>query len=523
MLRTILLIVLDGWGISESSKGNALKEANLPTIEKLNSFYPRINLNASGISVGLPWGEPGNSEVGHMTIGTGRITYQNMPRIGLAIQSQEFFKNQALLGAFENAKKTGGSIHLMGLLGTGSVHSYKDHLYALLEMAKSQDAKKVFLHIFTDGRDSDVKAGLECLKELKDKLGEFKVGEIATIMGRSFAMDRNNNWDRIEKAYLCLTEGQGEEMNNPLEYLEKSYRKGVSDEYIEPGCLMGDSGKFEGAIKNGDSVIFFNFREDRARELTKAFTVPGFSKFKRKEFLKELYFAGMTLYEEGLPIEVAFPPVKVSHSLGEIVSKKGLAQLRIAETEKFAHVTYFFNGGQEEVYPKEDRIIVPSPTHVERYDKAPEMSAKELTEKVIAAIRKEKYGFILANFANPDMVGHTGNLKASIKAVETVDSCLSQIIPEILQKDGCLLITADHGNVEEVNNSKTGEADTEHSSNPVPLWFITSENHSEKPRKVPAPDQVQGMLGDIAPTILELMKTEKPKEMTGESLLSLLK
>jgi len=519
MYKPIVLIILDGWGISESTKGNPIKKATLPTIDKLNSFYPHIKLEASGIAVGLPWSEPGNSEVGHITLGTGRIIYQNMPKITLSIQDGSFFKNQSLLEAAGNAKQNDRPLHIMGLLGNGIVHSSKEHLFSLLELAKNQGVKEVYLHLFTDGRDSKIDAGKECLRELEEKIKNLGIGKIATLCGRAFAMDRNNKWDRIEKAYRVMTEGQGIEITDPKKYLEESYAKEVYDEYIEP-AFVKEGNEFPGRIEDGDSLIFFNFREDRAREITKAFVLPGFTKFERSR-LKNLFFVGMTHYEDGLPISVAFPPDKVKESLGSLISKKNFSQLRIAETEKFAHVTYFFNGGKEDAFSKEDRIIVPSPSHIEKYDEAPEMSADKVTEKLLAAIDKEKYNFILVNYANADMVAHTGNEAATVKAVEKVDQCLSQVIPEVIKKNGCILITADHGNAEEVFNSKTGVIDTEHSINPVPLWFITSENHADKPRK-DSSNEVQGMLNDIAPTILDLMNIEKPEEMTGESLLPLL-
>ncbi len=521
MIKPIVLIILDGWGIGKNDKGNAIKKATLPTIEKLDEYYPKIALQASGISVGLPWGEVGNSEVGHMTLGAGKVIYQNMPRITLAIQSGEFFQNEALQKAMQNAKKENSSLHLMGLLGDGGVHAHTDHLYALLEMAKKEKVEKVFVHIFTDGRDSEMTAGAKKVAELIERMKKLEIGKIATIGGRYFAMDRNNNWDRIEKAYQTMTEETGNKITDPVEYLEENYKKKVFDEYIEPAWIE-NNGEFSGKIKDKDSVIFFNFREDRARQITKAFTLPSFSKFKR-DYLKNIIFVTMVKYENSLPVEVAFPPTKTIHCLGNLISKRGLHQLRIAETEKFAHVTYFFNVGNEESYPKEDRIIVNS-VSVDTFDKAPEMSAQEVTDKALAAIDKNRYSFILINYANPDIVAHTGNEKATILAVEKVDNCLSQIIPRVLEKGGTLIITADHGNAEELINVRTGQIDTEHSSNPVPLWYITPENHREKPLpKKDAEIKVEGFLSDIAPTILDLMKIEKPQEMTGESLLPTLK
>lgn len=522
MYNPVILVVLDGWGISNNSQGNAIKQANLPTIDKLNKFYPMTALQASGISVGLPWGECGNSEVGHMTLGAGKIIYQNLPRISLAIQDGSFFKNPALLQAINNAKNKKSSLHFMGLLGEGSVHSHREHLYALLEMASTQKMEKVYIHVFTDGRDSPPNAGTKTLRELQDKIKAHGIGKIATLCGRNWVMDRNNNWNRVEKAYLLLTEGRGEQIQDPFKYLQDSYAKGVTDEYIEPAVIM-EGREAPPVIKDDDSVIFFNFREDRAREITRAFTLPGFDKFKRDNMLK-LEFVTMTEYEKDLPVTVAFPPEKIKEGLGETLSKKKLRQLRIAETEKYAHVTYFFNSGKEDPWPGEDRILIPSPT-VSKFDQSPEMSAPQITEKAITAIESEKYSFILINYANPDMVGHTGNEKATIEAVQSVDKSLSLLIPAVLKVKGCLLVTADHGNAEEVKNFHTGQVDTEHSTNPVPFWLIAPDNHREKKAEeiVRQQNEVGGLLSDVAPTVLDIMKIEKPEEMNGESLLPILK
>jgi 2,3-bisphosphoglycerate-independent phosphoglycerate mutase len=522
MYKPVVLTILDGWGISNNSQGNAIKKAKLPTIDKLNKFYPMTTLQASGISVGLPWGECGNSEVGHMALGAGKIIYQNLPRITLSIQDGSFFKNEALLKAMSNARSEKSALHLMGLISEGSVHSHRDHLYGLLEMAKNEKLDKVYIHIFTDGRDSPPNSATKVVREVEDKIKMYGIGKIATICGRNWAMDRNNNWDRVEKSYRMLTEGKGEAITDPIKYLQDSYTKEVFDEYIEPAVITAD-GKPLALIEDNDSVIFFNFREDRAREITKAFVLPSFDKFKREKRLK-LEFTTMTEYEKDLPVAVAYPPEEIRNGLGEVLSKKKINQMRIAETEKYAHVTYFFNGGKEEPWPGEDRLLVPSPT-VSTFDQTPEMSAPQITEKVIGAIESGKYGFILINFANPDMVGHTGNEAASIEAVQAVDKSLSLIIPATLAAGGCLLVTSDHGNVEEVKNLQTGQRDTEHSSNPVPFWFITSDNHREKKAEeiVRQQNEVGGLLSDVAPTVLELMSIPKPEVMNGESLLPILK
>ena len=519
MSKLVVLVVLDGLGVSEKRQGNPVFIAKLPTITKLNQFYPRIDLQASGISVGLPWGEMGNSEVGHITLGTGLTIYQNMPRITMAIQNGEFFRNSAFLKAIEHAQENNSAIHLMGLVGKGGIHSTVDHLYGLLELLHDQKFTNVFIHVFTDGRDSSPTSGVESIRELQERLKSYGVGQIATIGGRYYGMDRNNNWDRIKLAYDTMTEGIGEKTEDPIEYLNQSYKKEVFDEYIQP-AIVTKNGKPIATIKDNDSVIFFNFREDRARQITKSFVLPGFNKFEKKP-IKNLLFVTMVQYENDLPVTIAFPVVEVTTCLGKILSKNKLTQLRIAETEKFAHVTYFFNGGEEESFPKEDRVIIPS-KDVARFDEAPEMSAKEMTEKVIDFIDHEKYNFILINYANPDIIGHTGNMEAAVIALETVDACLEKLINSVLIKNGSLLITADHGNVEEMINLKTGEKDTEHSTNPVPLWFVTSENHMETAREDSPVFEVGGLLSDIAPTVLDLFNIEKPKEMTGESLLGIL-
>lgn len=521
MYKPVVLVVLDGWGISNNSKGNVLKETRLPTIEKLDQYYPMTTLQASGISVGLFWGESGNSEVGHMALGAGKIVYQNLPRITLSIQDRTFFSNPALSKVMDNVRSKDSSLHLMGLVGQGSVHSYVEHLFAILEMAKEKGLSKVYIHVFTDGRDSPQTSGTKSIQDLQNHLKSIGVGKIASLSGRNWGMDRNNNWDRIEKAYRLLTEGKGIQATDPIKCLQDSYATEITDEYIEPSVIMED-GKPVATVQDGDGVIFFNFREDRARQLTKAFVLPGFEGFKRD--LLKIDFLTLVEYEKDLPVEIAFPPIILSGGLGEILSKHKLKQLRIAETEKYAHVTYFFNGGKEEPWPGEDRVLIPSPA-VSKFDEAPEMSASLITEKILASIEEEKYDFILVNYANADMVGHTGNEKACVTAVQTVDKNLSQLIPAVLKKGGCLLITADHGNVEDIKNYHTGQINTEHSSNPVPLWFICPDNHREKKSEeiVRQQSEVGGLLSDLAPTILEILNIPKEEDMNGESLVPLLK
>lgn len=520
--KPVVLVILDGWGEGRSEEGNAIRHAKKPTIEKLDHFYPLTLIQASGSSVGLPWGESGNSEVGHITLGTGRIVYQNMPRITLSIQDGTFFSNFALLKAFDNTLNNNSSLHLIGLVGQGSVHSYLEHLYALLEFAKRRNTKKLFLHLFTDGRDSAPQSGYDTISKIQERLKNYGVGEIASIIGRNWAMDRNNNWDRIEKSYKLLTEAVGEPIQDPASYLQECYGKNISDEFIEPGYVLDKKTKKPLAtIQDGDSVIFFNFREDRARQLTQALALPDFTKFKRTKHPK-IEFITFVEYEKDLPVSVAFPQQDLTNTLGEILSKKNKTQLRISETEKYAHVTYFFNGGIEDAWPGEDHILIPSPV-VPSFDRKPEMSAYEMTDALIKEIEKKYYDFILVNYANADMVGHTGIEEATIQGVQHIDICLSKLIPAVLRVGGCLLITADHGNAEETRNLQTGQRDTEHSANPVPLWFVTPKNHKEKPNAIllQQKNEVVGLLSDVAPTVLDIMEIEKPSEMLGSSLLPL--
>ncbi|KKR44232.1 MAG: 2,3-bisphosphoglycerate-independent phosphoglycerate mutase [Candidatus Moranbacteria bacterium GW2011_GWC1_45_18] len=519
----MFLIVLDGWGENSSYEGNAIAQAKTPSIDKITRYYPETLLQASGISVGLPWGEMGNSEVGHLTLGAGRVIYQNLPRITLSVQDGTFFKNEALLAGIENVKKNGSALHFMGLASDGGVHSSLDHLYALVEMAKKNGLEKIFLHLFTDGRDAPPTSGLKVIGDIEARLAEYSCGKIASISGRYFAMDRNDNWNRIKKAYDLLTLGQGKKEKSALETIQKSYDSNVTDEFIEPTLI--DDGKGEvGVVKENDTVIFFNFREDRARQLTKAFVLPTFTKIKREKYLSNLEFVCFTQYEDNLPVRVAFPPIAITNSLGEVVSRAGLHQLRIAETEKYAHVTYFFNGGQEEPFANEERILVPSQS-ISTYDKMPEMSAPAITETILKELGKGKYSFILVNFANPDMVGHTGNMQAAISAVETVDVCLGKIVPQVLKMGGSLFITADHGNAEELTNPRTEEPDTEHSIFPVPIWYVAPESQRQKSESeiMTGKKNVRGILGDVAPTVLSAMNLKIPPEMTGRSLLEILK
>lgn len=521
MFRPLVLVVLDGWGLSNSTQGNPIREANLPTFDTLNRYYPMTTLQASGISVGLPWNTAGNSEVGHMTMGAGRVIYQNLPRISLSIQDESFFKNHVLLDAFEAAKEKGGKVHLMGLVSSGSVHAHRDHINALLRMGKQVGVPEMYLHAFTDGRDSAPTSGIQIIREIIREMQVLGIGKLASLTGRNYAMDRNNNWDRIARAYKLLTEGIGDQTEDPLLYLEHSYTEGITDEYIEP-TLITEKGKPLAIMEDGDTVIFFNFREDRARELTKAFALDNFEGFARQK--KNIHFVTLTEYEQHLGVPVAFEPENIDGSLGEVLSQYEKTQLRLAETEKYAHVTYFFNGGNEEAFPNEDRILIPSPT-VAHFDEMPEMSSPQITEALLKAVMSSKYDFILVNYANPDMVGHTGNEQASIEAVEATDKSLSIVIPAILKAGGAMIITSDHGNVEEVTRIATGEVDTEHSTNPIPLWYLTPDNQREKTadQMMREQNEVNGLLSDVAPTILEILDIPKPTVMNGTSLLELLK
>jgi 2,3-bisphosphoglycerate-independent phosphoglycerate mutase len=534
-IKPLILVILDGWGISAEKKGNAIAHAETPIIENLNRSYPRFYLKASGLAVGLPWKEPGNSEVGHLNLGAGKIIYQNLPRIDLAIKNKSFFKNKALLSAMDFAKKNNSVLHLIGLVSSGGVHSDIEHLYALLKMAKENKVKNLSIHIFTDGRDASPKGGINFIKDLEKKINGFGVGKIATIVGRYWAMDRNKNWDRTEKTYQCLTEGIGKKYNDPIKAIEESYKKNITDEFIEPIVIESkvksqkskvnidlnfNTEQNTGLIQNNDAVIFFNFRNDRARQLTQAFVLENFKGFKRKKFLKNLCFTTMTEYKKNLPVQVALSPQKIDCPLACVLSKENKKQLHIAETEKYAHVTYFFNGGRENPFVGEDRILIPSPS-VSNYEETPGMSAHEITEKLIEEIKKNKYDFIIVNYANPDMIGHTGNFKAAIQAVEIVDQCLGRLVETVLKNNGGLIVTADHGNAEEMINTQTGEIMTEHTKNPVPIWYVNNENKKENSNNEITQSKIPtiGILSDIAPTILEIMKIKKTAEMTGKSLL----
>ena len=503
--KTTMLMILDGFGINEKDEGNAVKMANIPNIKRIMKQYPNTILHTSGLDVGLPEGQMGNSEVGHTNIGAGRIVYQELTRITKSIESGDFFSIPELVSAIENCKKNHSKLHIMGLLSDGGVHSHQRHLFALLELAKRKDFEDVYVHCFLDGRDTPPASAEGYLVELENKMAEKGVGKIATIMGRFYAMDRDKRWNRIEKAYDAMVKGEGEKAISVASAIENSYQKEVFDEFVVPTVICNND-KPVAKIEENDSVIFFNFRPDRAREITRAIVDENFDGFEREYF--KTNFVTFTNYDETITnVSVAFKKDEIKNTFGEIISNRGLTQLRIAETEKYAHVTFFFNGGQEKQYPGEDRILIPSPK-VETYDMKPEMSAFEVTENVLNAIHSRKYDSIILNFANPDMVGHTGNIEAVIKALEALDVCVDKIVKAIEEEHGVLLITADHGNCEQMIDYKTGEPHTAHTTNPVPLVLVGKDAKLK-----------EGRLADLAPTMLDLMGIEKPEEMTGESLI----
>lgn len=519
-LKPIVLVVLDGWGEWNTKIGNPASVAKLPTIDKLNSYYPKLLLEASGLAVGLPWGVFGNSEVGHQTMGAGQIIYHYLPTITGSIQSRSFFNNAKLKDAFNKAKKRKSRIHFLGLASNGGVHSHIDHLFALIKMAKEQKFNDTYIHAITDGRDTPPADGVKFIESIQKYIDEQGVGKIATVIGRYYAMDRNNNWDRVEEAYAALTKGKGIKAHHPIEAMEKSYSQKEYDEYLKPIVIVDEVDQPVGQIKPGDVVINFNFRADRARQITRAFAYPDFDKFKHCELVKNIHYLPFTEYEENMPVSSVFPPQKITARIGEILSKHNMRQLRIAETEKYAHVTYFFNGGEPEPFKGEDRIFIPS-KNAKSYADIPEMSAYEVTDKLLKAITGTEYDFVLVNYANPDMVGHTGVFSAGIKALEVVDSCLDRLISTVFAIGGCLLITADHGNVEEMINLETGEIDTKHSNNPVPFWFVSPSNRRKEANSEPV-TKISGMLADIAATILDLAEIDRPKDIIGESLMKYL-
>ena len=508
MKKPIALIIMDGFGESKIAEGNAVLNANTPNIDKIVADYPNTLIAASGMDVGLPEGQMGNSEVGHTNIGAGRIVYQDLTRVSKSIADGDFFTNEVLVEAMNNAKN--GALHLMGLLSNGGVHSHVDHLKALIKMAKDQGVENVFVHAFTDGRDVAPTSALEFIEDVENCMKEVGVGKFASVSGRYYAMDRDKRWERVQLAYEAMVDGKGNTATSAKEAIEKSYADNKVDEFVVPTVIVEENGQPVGLIKENDSVIFGNFRPDRAREITRALVCDEFVGFERP--CMKTFFVCLTTYDVTIKnVHVAFSPQSLENTLGEYLAKNGKTQLRTAETEKYAHVTFFFNGGVEEPNEGEERLLVPSPK-VATYDLQPEMNAPELTEKVLAKIDEDNFDFIVLNYANPDMVGHTGVVEAAITAVETVDTCVGKIVEKILAKGGSALITADHGNAELMQDPETKTTITAHSTNPVPFIVVGDELKSAKLRE-------GGRLSDIAPTVLDMMNLEKPAQMTGDSLI----
>lgn len=507
--KPVVLVVLDGWGISMRKEGNAIAKANAPVYTNIMNDYPHTELQASGEAVGLPDGQMGNSEVGHLNLGAGRVVYQDSTRISKAIRDGDFSRNPALVSAMQSVKKADSSLHFLGLLSDGGVHSRLDHIYAMFDLAKQQGLSRVFFHAFLDGRDTPPASALLYVTQLEEYLAKSGIGRIASLTGRYYAMDRDKRWERVQKAYDALVTGRGIRKYSARDAIEQSYEHSKMDEFVLPTVILNQHNRPLATIGDGDAVIFCNFRSDRAREITQALTDPHFDGFGREAVPKLSSFVCLTSYDESFDLPVAFAPVRLTNILGQVLSRQGGRQLRIAETEKYAHVTFFFNGGEEQPFPLEERVLVPSPRDVATYDKKPEMSALEITEKLVKAVKSRQYLFTLVNYANPDMVGHTGVLEAAVKAVEFLDECLGRVIRAAQEAGACVLITADHGNLEIMADSETGQPHTAHTTDPVPFILVGE--------KVQLRDG--GLLADVAPTVLDLLKIPKPDEMTGKSLI----
>lgn len=519
MKRPIVLLILDGYGDSSVIEGNAILQANTENIDTYRQKYPFCLLQASGMSVGLPWGDPGNSEVGHLCLGSGRIVYQSLPRITVSIQSGNYYQNEAFLNTINHVKKHGSKLHLVGLVGSGSVHSDYEHLEHLLRLTAQEEVEKVYIQAFTDGRDAPIHDAGNVFDKLTELMNNLGVGKIATFGGRMYGMDRDNHWERIELAFNAMVHGKGETTDDYHTTFQKHYDDGKSDEFVTPTILDA-----EGTIGENDGVIIFNFREDRARQIAKALALPSFVKFERN-MPANVYVCTMVEYEEDLPVDVAFPPLEIHETLAEFLSKNDKSQLHISETEKYAHVTYFFNGGLEEKWENEEWQLIPS-TGRERYSDTPEMKAQEIREGIVKAIQTTKYDLIVANFANPDMVGHTGDFEATKTAIEFLDVQIKEIVDAALEYNGVVIVTADHGNAEYKINLNTGQPSTAHTTNPVPCHIIAPEfeiyDGSEFTNSM-TDNRPKGILADVAPTIIDLMGLEKPEVMTGYSLAKILK
>jgi 2,3-bisphosphoglycerate-independent phosphoglycerate mutase len=509
--KPVLLVVLDGWGLRKEREANAIAVAGTPNMDALVRDFPSTAVETSGLSVGLPEGQMGNSEVGHTNLGAGRIVYQDLVRINRAVEDGSFFTNDALLMAVRRAKEHGGAVHFMGLLSDGGVHSHVEHLHACLELARREGVAKAYVHAFMDGRDTPPKSGLGYMADVEKHLAERKYGKVATVCGRYWAMDRDKRWDRVHQAWEALVHGEGFKAQSGVKAMEESYARGDTDEFVKPTVIVNGGGQPVGPVRDGDAIVFFNFRADRAREITRAFTDPAFKDFDRKATPRLSAYVCMTEYDKTFGLPVAYGPTDLTEIFPEIVSRAGLKQLRCAETEKYAHVTFFFNGGREMVYPGEDRILVPSPRDVKTYDHKPEMSAREVCDKLVQAIGTGQYGFILVNFANPDMVGHTGILDAAVKAVKVVDECIGRLWAAARAQGMAMLVTADHGNCEMMTDPATGEPHTAHTLNPVPFILADPDFKGAKLR-------AKGVLADVAPTALQVMGLPQPKEMKGLGL-----
>ena len=507
--RPCMLMILDGWGIGPEYEGNAVALAKTPCLDRLRQEYPHTELLCSGEAVGLPKGIMGNSEVGHLNIGAGRVVWQDLLRIDMAIQEGTFSQNETLNAVMDKVRSNGTTLHLMGLVSDGGVHSHLSHLLALLDMAREKGLSRVYVHAILDGRDTPPDSGVHYIEQLQAHILAHGFGAIGSLCGRFYAMDRDKRWERVEKAFRLYTQGEGVRESDPVAAVRNAYARGETDEFVSP-VVMADGNMPVATIQDGDGVIFFNFRADRAREIAQAFTATEFDGFERKALPSLCDFVCMTLYDERFTLPLAFPPVHLDGILGEVLSEAGLRQLRIAETEKYAHVTYFFDGGEEKPFPLEDRCLIPSPREVATYDLKPEMSAHEVTEEVLSRLRSKTYDVVMLNFANMDMVGHTGVLDAAIRACETVDACVEKIVSEVTRQGGVLLIIADHGNSEKMLEAN-GHVHTAHTLNPVPLILV------DRARK--GISLKSGSLGDIAPTILEIIGIAPPEQMTGKSLI----
>ncbi len=510
---TCMLMILDGWGIDEPGEANAVYIAKTPFLDRLSAQYPQTRLACSGEAVGLPEGIMGNSEVGHLNLGAGRVVYQVLLRIDLAIRDGSFFNNEALNGAMDKVHANQSALHLMGLVSDAGVHSQLSHLFALIDMAVQKGLSRIYIHPILDGRDTPPDSGVTYMDQLKQYIKDKSSPKIATICGRFYAMDRDTRWERTEKAYQLYTEAAGTLETDPVKAVKNAYERGETDEFVEPIAITDAAGTPVATVGDGDGIIFFNFRPDRARQITRTFTEAEFREFDRKVAPELCEYVCMAQYDENFTLPVAFPPVHLDQILGEVVSYQGLSQLRIAETEKYAHVTYFFNGGEETPFAEEDRHLVPSPREVGTYDEKPEMSAHEVADQVVSYLKMEKYDLIVLNFANMDMVGHSGVMEAAVKACEAVDRCVDKVVTAALEKGATILVTADHGNSEKMTD-ENGQIHTAHTLNPVPCILVSNDDSQFRHARLRP-----GMLGDIAPTILEILGIEKPEKMTGRSLI----